>query len=133
MIKKVLLITLFLLGSFNLQANEFAYTNKSTVQNIYTFDIDITEEYKKLSEKDTVMFDIPYSNIRTTGVIIQMYYSIGVSGNSLAGKSQWHIYNDMNGIVLNPNVITLPIGRWMAHGLLPTYKVRIVILTSKKE
>lgn len=128
MVKSILLASLLLLS--NLQADEFTHTKKSIVQNVYTFDIDITEEHKKLAENDTVMFDIPYDNIRTTGVIIQMFYSIGVEGNSLMGKSQWHIYTDTGGLILSPNVLTLPIGKWMADGLPPTYSVRIVLMTS---
>lgn len=105
-------------------SGEFDYTNQSKVGKIYTFDIKITDEYANLGPEKVVIFDIPYSNLRTTGAIIQIYYSVGV-----VGKAQWFLLDGYDGAIIMPSSIHIPLGKWIASGLRKGYILRVVLLT----
>ena len=72
------------------------------------------------------IIDIPYSNLRHAGAIIQIYYTVGVMG-----KAQWFPIPSMKGVVIMPNRLVLPIGKWKKQGLLPSTYLRVVIFKSE--
>ena len=84
-----------------------------------TIDLKIKEEH---GQQDSVIVEIPYDNIRRSGVIMQLYY------NSVAGKAQWVPLSDIRGIYLYPDSISLPVRSWIEQGLAPGQLVRIVLL-----
>jgi len=84
-----------------------------------TIDLKIKEEHGR---QDTVIVDIPYANIRRSGVIVQLYH------NSVLGKAQWVPLSDIGGIYLHSNSISLPVQSWIKRGLSPGQLVRIVLL-----
>ena len=126
--KKLLLLGFILFNPmvFAAGSEKFSNTSVSNVGKIYTYDLTITSEHMKLSKDDDFIFDIPYSSIRKEGVIVQLYYSVG-----LVGSAQWYTLQDTNGVVLQPNSIMIPLGRWISNGLQEGYKIRIVILTTE--
>ena len=95
--------------------------HKVSAGNIITIDVRVKE-----GENQTV-FDIPYSGIRHSGILIQVYYNAGPFG-----KSQWFLLPYTKGIMLMPNSITLPINQWISEGLTVGGWIRIVILASEK-
>jgi hypothetical protein len=88
---------------------------------VVTIDIRIKE-----SHGDEELIDIPYSNLRHAGAIIQIYYTVGVWG-----KAQWYPIPSMNGVVVMSNSLMLPIGKWVKQGLLPGTFIRVVIFKSE--
>ena len=93
--------------------------HETSLQRMITIDLKIKEDHGR---QDTVIVDIPYANIRRSGVIVQLYY------NSVLGKAQWVSLSDIVGIYLHPNSISLPVQSWIKRGLSPGQLVRIVLL-----
>lgn len=93
--------------------------HETSVGRMIMIDLKIKEEHGR---QDSVIVDIPYGNIRRSGVIMQLYY------NSVAGKAQWVPFSDIGGIYLQPNSILLPVQSWIKRGLAPGQLVRIVLL-----
>ncbi len=91
---------------------------------LYTFDVRITE---KLASEEDLILDHNYDNIRSDGVIMQVYYS------NVLGKAQWTQFPFPNNIYLMPGSILLPIQRWLEHGMKSdgSWWVRVVLLNSK--
>ena len=138
--KKLILLTVFLvtanvwaediqppvncLEDFKEEGVPYAYEDyciyHAKVGNITTIDIKVKEEGNEL------IYDIPYSNLRYAGAIVQIYYTVGVYG-----KSQWFLLPDSKGIVVMPNSILLPIDEWVKDGFPADSYVRVVILTSE--
>ena len=95
--------------------------HKASAGNIITIDVRVKE-----GENQTI-FDIPYSGIRHSGILIQVYYNAGPFG-----KSQWFLMPYSNNIALFPGSITLPINEWVSEGLTVGGWIRVVILASEK-
>ncbi len=93
--------------------------HETTVGRIITIDLKIKEAHR---QQDAVSVDIPYANIRRSGVVMQLYY------NSAAGKAQWLPFTNIRGIILHPNSISLPVQKWMERGLAPGRLIRVVLL-----
>ena len=93
--------------------------HETSLKRMITIDLKIKEEHGR---QDDVIVDIPYANIRHSGVIVQLYY------NSAMGKAQWVPLSDIGGIYLHPNSILLPVQSWIKRGLAPGRLVRIVLL-----
>jgi hypothetical protein len=94
---------------------------EANVGKVITFDMRIKE-----SHGDEELIDIPYSNLRHAGAIIQLYYTVGVWG-----KAQWFPMPSMDGVVVMNNSLMLPIGKWVKRGLLPGTFIRVVIFKSE--
>ena len=94
---------------------------EANVGKVFTVDLKIRE-----SHDDDEIIDIPYSNLRHAGAIIQIYYTVGVMG-----KAQWFPIPSMKGVVIMPNRLVLPIGKWKKQGLLPGTYLRVVIFKSE--
>jgi hypothetical protein len=88
---------------------------------VFTFDLKIKE-----SHGDGEIIDIPYSNLRHAGAIIQIYYTVGAMG-----KAQWFPIPSMNGVVVMNNSLMLPMGKWKKRGMLPGTFLRVVIFKSE--
>ncbi len=93
--------------------------HETSVGRMITIDLKIKEEHGR---QDSIIVDIPYANIRHSGVIMQLYY------NSAMGKAQWVPLSDIGGIYLHPDTILLPVQSWIKRGLAPGRLVRIVLL-----
>ena len=96
--------------------------HETSVGRIITIDLKIKEAH---GQQESIFVDIPYANIRRSGVIMQLYY------NSAAGKAQWVPFSDIGGIYLHPNSILLPVQSWIKRGLAPGRLVRIILLFGK--
>ena len=93
--------------------------HETSVGRMITIDLKIKEEHGR---QGPIIVDIPYTNIRRSGVVMQLYY------NSVAGKAQWVPFSDLRGIYLHPDSILLPVQSWIKQGLVPGQLVRIVLL-----
>ena len=93
------------------------------VKRIMTFDVKVKAEHAKEGD---ISVEIPYDNIRSSGVVLQIYYS------GVAGKSQWFVMPRTSGVALFPGSILLPIGKWMQNGLKPGHFVRVVLMVGEK-
>ena len=93
--------------------------HETTVGRIVTIDLKIKEEHGRT---ESIVVDIPNSDIRRTGFILQLYY------NSAAGNAQWSPYRDTRGIYVFPGSIQLPVQRWIKRGLAPGQLIRVVLL-----
>lgn len=95
--------------------------HETSVGRMITIDLMIKEEHAR---QDSIILEIPYGNIRRSGVVMQLYY------NSVAGKAQWVKFPDLDlsGIYLQPDSILLPVQSWIEQGLQPGQIVRIVLL-----
>ena len=93
--------------------------HETSVGRMITIDLKIKEEHGR---QNSIIVDIPYANVRRSGVIMQLYY------NSAMGKAQWVPLSDIGGIYLHPDSILLPVQSWIKRGLAPGQLVRIVLL-----
>ena len=75
--------------------------------------------------KEEVFLDIPYGNIRASGVILQLYYS------SAFGKAQWIPFPHYRGVHIMPNNLLLPVKAWIDDGFPIGTFVRVVLITGK--
>ena len=91
----------------------------SPVSQILTIDLKIKPEHAKEEE---VFIDIPYRNLRHSGVILQLYY------NSAVGKAQWVSFPQTGRIFVHPNSLMLPVADWMKQGLKEGQFIRVVMI-----
>ena len=92
---------------------------EAQVGNITTIDIKIKAEGNALN------YDIPYSNLRYRGAIIQIYI------NGAFGKDQWVAMPFLRGVFLMSNSIHLPIDEWVEDGFPVGKYIRVVIIHSE--
>ena len=97
-------------------------TYRSYSGSIHTYDLRIKKEH---ADEEDVFLDIPYANIRASGVILQLYYS------SAVGKAQWLPFPDYQGVYIMPNNLLLPVKSWIDGGLPIGTFVRVVLITGK--
>ena len=95
-------------------------SHRADVSSIYTVDVRIKQEH--LNEREIIV-EVPYANLRGSGAIIQLYYSLAV------GKAQWLPLPSNRGIYIMPDALLLPVGSWIDSGLLLGSYVRIVLIT----
>ena len=92
---------------------------QAQVGNITTIDIKIKAEGNALN------YDIPYSNLRYRGAIVQIYI------NGAFGKDQWVAMPFLRGVFLMSNSIHLPIDEWVEDGFPVGKYIRVVIINSE--
>ena len=92
---------------------------EAEVGNITTIDIKIKAEGNALN------YDIPYSNLRYRGAIVQIYI------NGAFGKDQWVAMPFLRGVFLMSNSIHLPIDEWVEDGFPVGKYIRVVIIHSE--
>ena len=97
-------------------------TYRSDSGSLYTYDLRINKEHVN---KDEVFLDIPYGNIRASGVILQLFYS------GAFGKSQWIPFPNYDGVYVMPNNLLLPVKAWIEAGIPIGTFVRVVLITAK--
>lgn len=106
---------------------QYDYSDKclysARVGQIFTLDVRIIEEHKG---QEDIVIEIPYSNLRYSGAILQVYYNLAV------GKAQWLPFPSTRGIYIMPDSLLLPIGSWIESGLTIGTFVRIVLLTTSE-
>ena len=103
------------------QSDFTVFNENKSIGCVTTIDINIT---KKLAEQNDLIIDYNYEDIRTNGVIMNVYYSNAV------GKAQWTEFPSPSNIYLMPNSILLPLKRWIKNGMQTNGKwwVRVVML-----
>lgn len=101
-----------------------ACKDESTPLHMVTVDLLVTED--RVND-EFLLVEMPYGEIRSTGLIIQIFYTVGV-----LGKAQWFPLGSMRGVVVMPDTIHLPVRDWVNSGLKVGSFVRVVVIQREK-
>ena len=104
-------------------ANENITFSNNRIGGIFftTIDIRVTEEWLK-KDHEIIDFDT-YTNIRTQGCIIDMFYS-----NAGMGKSQWAEMDTRGIYIHSPGSIYMEPARYAKDGVKPGWLLRISLI-----
>jgi hypothetical protein len=108
------------------RAHPYNYENicaREVEARMVNIDIIVTEE---LTQSEIYFVQVPYLDIRDTGVMFQMYYSVRY------GKSQWFPFSGMYSTAFHNGSLGLPIAEWVKNGLPIGTFLRVVLMTSSK-